>query len=202
MKKATLVVEGLGTVEVTDLESYEVAESFMKFLRKRVMAGDSPSPPHKADEVSVMRGEPEIPVTIIAEEDRGNLPTLEKMWTAEEKAYLFEHHKSETAEQIGLQLNRSTNAVKSMGYKNGLKFRSKSRMGVSRGAYKKTMTKEYRSLSKRIQDCKPKLVIDKFLEDNPDVKKDTLTSVLARMIKKSQATQISPNEVQVHGEGK
>jgi len=214
MKLARLEVTGLGTIEVSDLESYEVAESFMKFLRKRVMEPKTMEAHHK-EPLSFLRTEDlnEEQITLMKKvsdaTNKKKMPehTLENMWSDEEKAYLFEHHQTETAEQIGKMLNRSINAVKSMGYKNGLTFRSKRRKGVPRGSYKKSSPasrpvtpepQDYRSLKKRILESAPKLVVRKFLEDNPDVKEKTLTAVLGRMIANKDATQLSSNEVQIH----
>jgi len=224
MKKATLVVEGLGSVEVTDLESYEVAESFMKFLRKRVTEEDSP--PVKSSVVeTVAIHDPHLVTKMMREHSRDKMVPLKNhslnkegkidrtVWSDEELNYLLENHKRLTAHSIADHLGRTVNSVKSMGYKKGFSFRNKKRKGVKRGSYHKRPEEtkqtpalrpttpepmEYRSLAKRIRACKPKLVIDKFLEENPDVKKGTLTTVLSRMIEKRQATQITPNEVQIH----
>jgi len=213
MNKATLTVEGLGSIDINDMDSYEVAESFMRYLHNRMMRAESTKKMVPLQTVDEYRDSPQGKKDTVKLHSLNKNGTIDRtVWSQEEKDFLIENHKMLTAHTIGVRLGRTTNSVKSYGYKMGLKFKNKRRKGVKRGSYHKIPEKdvvgettppksspdEYKSLGIRIRECKPKLVIDVFLKENPDVKRETLTSVLSRMIAKRQATQISPNVVQVH----
>jgi len=178
-------VPGLGSVEIIDQDSFEVAKSFMDYLHKKVN--------HKIDTKIQETVTPKQNIPKPEEISKNREKTI---WTDDEFQYLMSNHGTLTAREIAKHLNRTVNGVKCMGYKNGLTFRRKKR---KHGPYKKSKAPdEYKSIKKRILDSPQRLIIEDFLKKYPDVKEDTLTTVLSRMIKSGIVRQEKPGVV-IHG---